>query len=401
MRIGVVTNHLTQRGGGIAAAIRPLYAAIGRLPDADITLFGVNETAAGAGNCPNGDHKGDGPDGSAYKEVYYPAIGSPTLAFSPRLPRLLREGGFDIVHTHGLWSFTSIAALRWHRQTGRPYVVSPHGMLDAWAVQHSGWKKQLAGPIERAHLRQADCVHALNRAEADAIGAFCDDSPVRIIANGVNLPVDGNRRAGRPDWAKTIAEKSRILFFLGRLHPKKGLRELLQAFAEAVKASPAANPWVLVIAGWDQGGHEAELKRQAQALGIAERVVFAGPQFGLTKTDSYRFADAFILASHSEGLPMTVLEAWSHGLPVLMTAACNLPEGFVHDAAIEIDHHDGQMAAGLCRFFELDEPARRSIGENGLALVRRQFTWELVARDMHDLYAAVLAEHDNVRVSQP
>ena len=89
---------------------------------------------------------------------------------------------------------------------------------------------------------------------------------------------------------------------------------------------------------------------------------------------------------------MTVLEAWSHGLPVLMTAACNLPEGFAHDAAIEIDRDEGRTVAGLCRFFALDEPARRAIGENGLALVRRQFTWGKVAGEMHGLYKTLLAE---------
>lgn len=397
MRIGVVTNHLSQRGGGIAAAIRALYAAIGQLPGADVTLFGGDGPTTDTGDPPTSSVG----DKAAYQEVHYPVLGSPTLAFSPRLPRLLRESGFDIVHTHGLWSFPSIAAVRWHRKTGRPYVVSPHGMLDPWAVRHSGWKKMLAGPVERTHLGHAACVHALNQAEADAVRAFCHDSPVRIIANGVDLPDDGGTPADRPEWAEAIAEKSRILLFLGRLHPKKGLMELLRSFAAAVAANPTAEPWVLVIAGWDQDGHEATLKKLVQGLGIDGRVIFAGPQFGKAKIASYCFADAFILPSHSEGLPMTVLEAWSHGLPVLMTGACNLPEGFAQDAAIEIDHQGGQMAAGLCRFFELNEPARRAIGDNGLALVRRQFTWERAAREMYDLYGTLLAEPGNVRISRP
>ncbi len=124
--------------------------------------------------------------------------------------------------------------------------------------------------------------------------------------------------------------------------------------------------WRLVIAGWDDRGHEASLKQLCRELGLPfsditagaigesfpdERngasVVFAGPAFGASKRRLYEIADAFILPSHSEGLPMAVLEAWAAGLPVLMTEACNLPEGLEVAAAIRIDGGIPGIVQGL------------------------------------------------------
>ncbi|HEY8835156.1 MAG TPA: glycosyltransferase, partial [Chthoniobacterales bacterium] len=88
------------------------------------------------------------------------------------LPALL-DGGFDVLLTHGLWKYSSLASHRWHRATGRPYIIHPHGMLDPWAVRNAKWKKRIAYlAYERAHLAGAACIRALCDAEAQAIRAF-------------------------------------------------------------------------------------------------------------------------------------------------------------------------------------------------------------------------------------
>ena len=104
---------------------------------------------------------------------------------------------------------------------------------------------------------------------------------------------------------------------------------------------------MLVIAGWNQGSQEAMLRRLIATLGAADTVCLAGPQFGDDKAASFARADAFVLPSLSEGLPVAVLEAWSYGLPVLMTEACNLPEGFAAGAALRIGT-DGPASAPAC-----------------------------------------------------
>jgi poly(glycerol-phosphate) alpha-glucosyltransferase len=125
-------------------------------------------------------------------------------------------------------------------------------------------------------------------------------------------------------------------------------------------------------------------------------VVFFGPAFGEEKEALLRSADAFILPSFSEGLPMSVLEAWSYGLPVVMTPECNLPEGFACDAALEIRSGEGSQGSdfsfqhGLRALLEMSGAQRGSMGMRGRRLVEDRFTWPKVAAQMKALYEELL-----------
>jgi len=145
-----------------------------------------------------------------------------------------------------------------------------------------------------------------------------------------------------------------------------------------------------VIAGWDDGRHEGEVRQLVRELGVEQSVQFVGPQFDLDKSAAYRRADAFILPSFSEGLPMDVLEAWSYGKPVLMTDACNLSIGFDHGAAIKLNTNRDRMAAALMRMAMVSDGELRRIGEAGRILVEKNYTWERVASEMQSVYEWVL-----------
>jgi poly(glycerol-phosphate) alpha-glucosyltransferase len=187
----------------------------------------------------------------------------------------------------------------------------------------------------------------------------------------------------------------KVLLYLGRLHPKKGLANLLEAWSRTRKIQN--KEWLLAIAGWDQGGHEAELKRQATDLGLQwqdlpsrspgdKTLFFLGPQFGNAKRTIYSQCDAFILPSFSEGLPMVVLEAWAYGKPVLMTPECNLPEGFAAHAALRIEPSINNITEGLRQLFGMSHDERQTMGKRGLALVKDRFAWSKIAADMMSVY---------------
>jgi len=267
-------------------------------------------------------------------------------------------------------------------------------MLDPWALANSRWRKRLVGLLyEDRHLRDAACIHATCHAEAEAIQGFGLRNPVCVIPNGVDLPEDTDGLNCIPPWHQLFPNGHRVLFYLGRLHPKKGLRSLLHAWAALRKRAPnSADNWKLVIAGWDQSDHLAQLKCLASKLSIEASVCFIGPLYGTEKASAYQHADAFVLPSLSEGLPLVVLEAWSYRLPVVMTAACNLPEGAAAGAALESGPTPEELGLSLAKLITLSDVERRQIGARGRALVERQFTWSSAAAKMARVYRWVLGD---------
>jgi len=288
--------------------------------------------------------------------------------------------------------YPSLAAVRWS-VGAKPYVISPRGMLDAWALNNSGWKKWVASRLyEDAHLGGAACLHALCDAERDAIRAYGLTNPVCVIPNGVDLPTVPS--SVRPEWEDAIPSGAKVLLYLGRIHPKKGLFILLHAWHLAIRNNAISDDWFLVIVGWDQGGHQEQLRTLARDLGIDDRLHFAGPQFGDAKQASYERAQAFVLPSFSEGLPMVVLEAWAHGLPVLMTPQCNLPIGFERGAALAMETEVDDAARCLGELSAMSEDSRRSMGVRGRELVAAHFTWSAVSDQMRQVYAWVLGKSE-------
>ncbi len=298
----------------------------------------------------------------------------------------------DILHVHGIWLYPSIVCPAAKQGIRSPCVVSPRGMLDPWALRNSAWKKKLAGWVyENRNLRSAACIHALCESEYESIRAYGLRNPVAIIPNGIDLPPDGPNLP--PPWTDKITSGRRVMLFLGRIHPKKGLPNLIEAWARLQAENKAlADEWALVVAGWSQGGHEDELKKVLSRRGLGQDVVFLGPAFDDVKRACLQNADAFILPSFSEGLPMSVLEAWSYGLPIVMTGECNLPEGFAADAAIEIRPQVDSIADGLERLLSLPDAERRQMGSNGRDFVASKFAWPKIAAQMLEVYKWVLGE---------
>ena len=178
---------------------------------------------------------------------------------------------------------------------------------------------------ERNCLSSAACLQAGSQNELVSARNFGLKNPICVIPNGIDLPQPCTATA---PWEPFGTNGEKTLLFLGRLHPKKGLVNFLSAWRKLRDASlPALSQWQLVIAGWNQGAHESELKALAEAYQLNSSVKFVGPLYGEAKAAAYSRADAVVLPSLSEGLPMGVLEAWSYGKPVLLTPQCNLPEG--------------------------------------------------------------------------
>lgn len=371
LRVAVLTGSLSRQAGGLFWSVRALSGALIRQGMA-LEVFGSRDAATDE-------------DAPAWRGIpIHPSdvLGPRTFSYRPALRGQVRSFRPQLIHTHGIWGYSSVVASQW-RAAGIPTVISPRGMIDPWAVGHARWKKTLAAAVyENRHLRGASCLHALGEEEYRAIRGYGLRNPVAIIPNGIDMPVP--EAGGVPQWRKSLPPDSKVLLFLGRLHPKKGLEVLLEAWA-AARQSGQASGWHLVVGGWDQN-YLQQLQQLVARLGVGESVHFPGPLFDGEKDASFRAADAFVLPSFSEGLPMAVLEAWSYGLPVLMTAECNLPIGFEKQAAIPVLARKAELADSLQQFFALDRLALRRMGSNGRQLVEESFGWPRLGAALADVY---------------
>ncbi len=427
MKVVSLTASVSRKAGGLFESVRRLNQGVAALPEVEVLALGLEDKFTAE----------DIHSWAPLPVQTFKTWGPPQFGYAPRLKDHVLSMNIDVLHNHGLWMYPSVVTAAWHKRSRRPYVVSPHGMLDSWAMRNSARKKWLARFLfENDHLHGAGCIRALCQSEANSIRALGLRNPVCVIPNGIDLPdqstiqdpksmiqsCEHGSECCSPTSVLSSArsEGRKILLYLGRIHPKKGLFNLLKAWATVQKSDVGAHgsDWLLAIAGWDQGDHEAELKQLATELAIPwsdvrqptpslprygggtngeasnpsfmriapSSLVFLGPQFDEAKAASYENCDAFILPSFSEGLPMVLLEAWAYAKPVLMTPECNLPEGFEANAALRIETAVDTIAAGLAELFRTPHSTLRLLGGNGRNLVASRFTWSQISREMWLLY---------------
>ena len=377
MKVAFLSKSINRAAGGLLPVMQALGTGLELHREVKVCALGVKDRA---------EHETD-PAWDGVEAIDFPCVGPHALGYSPAMANALAERNPDLVHTHGLFYYTSHLARHYSVKKNQPYLVSPHGMLDPWALANSRWKKRMAGWIfENRHLADAACLHSLCTAETEAIRACGLKQPIVQIPNGIDIPLQ--LTTSLPPWHSLVEPGRKVLLYLGRIHPKKGLENLIKAWSRVM--AEGDTDWVLVIAGWDQDGHSAELRKIAADMQLKRSVLFLGPQFGEDKASCYAGADAFVLPSLSEGLPMVILEAWAFGLPVLMTPQCNLPEGFASGAALSVIPQVDDLHRGLVELVTLSDNDRRLMGERGLELVKSQFSWGRITAEMLAVYTWLL-----------
>jgi len=371
--LGILTGSLSPAAGGLFHSVR--------IPAQALASGGTKVTVYGSWDEQTEEAR------PAWRDLQvecFRSLGPARLGYSPAMSRRVLDKPHDVLHTHGIWFFPSYVSNAWRKRFHRPTIISPRGMLDPWALRKSAIKKRILRRLyEDDNLAGASALHALNDAEAAAFRAFGLRNPIAVIPNGVDLP---DTAAPRPLPDFMANDRRKVLLFLARIHPKKGLVELIEAWRSVVTVAPAiGETWRLVIAGWDDGGHVATLDGLVRAHALERHVALVGPLYGESKAAALAHASAYILPSYSEGMPMSVLEAWSWRLPVFMTPACNLPEGYSRGAAFEIAAERDAMASVLHAALD-DQPLLAAAGAAGRALVAERYTWDRIVADMRLLY---------------
>lgn len=377
MRVHIISPILSRYGGGVYTVIKELYGSKSLLSKKNISLFlwSYKDNFCEEDCLSINANK-------TFVTLKYPLINK--IFYSSELKSKLfnKIEANDIIHLHSLWQYSSILLNKLNKDKKIKKIISTHGMLDPWALNNNRVKKMISFYIyERKNLSTADCIHALCEKEYNDIRKLVPNVPVAIIPNGVYLP--------EIKFEDKIKNRKKQLLFLGRIHPKKGIENLIKAWNEVKNIE-----WKLVIAGVDENGYENYLKKITSELKLDDSVEFVGSAFGAKKANLLLESDAFVLPSLSEGLPMSVLEAWSYRLPVLITPQCNLEIGYRVGAAFKIDTDISSIKNGLIDLFQENENTLKEMGILGYELVKSDYTWDKVGDKMEKLYLWVKGELD-------
>jgi glycosyltransferase involved in cell wall biosynthesis len=300
------------------------------------------------------------------------------LKYCSGLPEQIIASHPDIVHTHGLWLYPHLVAYRHCRKAGTPLVVSPRGMLEPWAFNNNRWKKlPVWWSYEKRALLSARVLHATAVQEAEAFRALGLSNPIAIIPNGVDLPENYSHSC--------LPTGERTALFLSRIHPKKGLVNLIEAWS---KVRPTG--WRMIIAGPDEVGHEAELRELVRLSGLSDCFDFVGPAFDQKKEKLFRQANLFVLPSFSENFGNAIAEALAYGVPVITTTATPWAELSRHQSGWWVDVGVQPLTGALREATSITDDCRREMGLRGRNLVRSRYSWSQVAAEMKGVYEWIL-----------
>lgn len=285
---------------------------------------------------------------------------------------------FELIHSHGIWRFPNLYAAQAAWRRGIPHVVSPRGMLSKAAMRFSPISKRLfwvAG--QRAALDRADCLHATSEAEYREFRNMNLAAPVAIIPNGLDLPPPS------PEAQIAPAVEMRTLLFLGRIHPKKGIDDLVAAWASLADDFPN---WRLRIVGPGEEKHLRALERLVADLG-SPRLEIGSPVYMDKKWRAYRDADLFVLPTYTENFGLTVGESLACGRPVVVSKGAPWEDVVRNRCGWWIDIGREPLTNALREALATPRETLLDMGKRGAKWIRGAFAWDTIGPEMARVYA--------------
>jgi glycosyltransferase involved in cell wall biosynthesis len=319
--------------------------------------------------------------------VHWPRRYFASLPMIPALRHMVPR--FDVVHIHSLYLFHSLVAARTCSAAGVPYIMRPHGTLDPYLRRKSRFKKDLYDRLlQRRELDRAAAVHYTSEDERDLATPLGIRARPMVVPLGIDLnEFDHMPPAGAFRRAHPELRDKRLVLFLGRITPKKGLDLLAAAFGEVQRVDPNAH---LVIAGPDDEGYGGHVRRFLADAGVTSATTILPMTTGTAKLELLRDADVWVLPSYTENFGVAVVEAMAASLPVVISNRVNIWSRVDAAGAGLVTGCDAhQVAASVCRVLGDAHLASRLRSE-GHALAYEAFGWDGVAVQLERAYYDVL-----------
>ncbi|HZS48530.1 MAG TPA: glycosyltransferase [Blastocatellia bacterium] len=298
--------------------------------------------------------------------------------------------GFDAAHIHAVFSHSCLAAAKAARENGIPYIIRPLGTLDPWSLQQKRIRKQImwrAGVGKM--LRKASAIHYTATDEKDlAEGALGLNKGV-VIPLGIDSDYfQSTNNDGIFLRSHEELEQSPYILALCRIHPKKGLELLIDAFRK-LHSDSKFNSWRLVIAGNGEESYVRSIKELASNNGGSGSVIFSGWLSGAEKKSAIQNAALLALPSHQENFGICVAEAMACGVPVLVSPHVNLAKDIRESDSGWIAPLEETEFTSILREAMSNESERNRRGILGKQFASQQFRWSTLALRLNTLYQAV------------
>lgn len=279
----------------------------------------------------------------------------------------------DIVHINGIWSPQNWGFQNVAQKLGIKVIVSPHGMLEPWILDHNPFKKKIALFLyQKKAIQRSLCLHATAQMEAENIKALGFKNPIYIIPNGIYL---SDIKKNKEYYG------TRKMVFLSRIHRKKGIEILLEAWKNC-----DTKGWTLEIAGNGDKNYIESLNQSAQNL---KNVHFVGAIYGQDKWNFLRSADVMVLPTHSENFGIVVAEALAVGVPVITTKGTPWEDLEIQQCGWWIDLSVTNLENTLVKAFNTSTEVLEAMGKNGRKLIEEKYDINTIGTKMVELYNTI------------
>lgn len=377
MKVLHVIPSVDERSGGPATAIVPMCRA---LMQQGIDVLLLSTTAGLPAEITHGEvlqYKG-------VPAIFFPSQLGDSFKYSRPLSSWLRSNihDFGLAHIHAVFNHSSVAAAHVCQRRGVPYVVRPLGTLDPWSMTQKSLRKRLFWQISgKGIMHNAAAVHYTSEAEKLSTESSLGLNHGRVIPLGVAAASSNSN--GKP-------ASDPYVLVLSRLHPKKGLDVLIDAFLSLVE-KPQFAEWRLMIAGDGPIEYVSMLKEKARG---SSHITFTGWLDGDEKDAVLSGASLLVLPSRQENFGLCVVEALAQSVPVMVSPNVNLAAEIAAANAGWIAPIDKVALVETLTEALADRNELTRRGRAGLQLSQK-YSWENSARELVDLYRVVIQQGRN------
>jgi glycosyltransferase involved in cell wall biosynthesis len=291
----------------------------------------------------------------------------------------------DIIHGNGLWEYTNWCTGSEALRHDKPFIVSFHGSAmkprTNWALRHKLMWKLMDG----RYVKKATCLHACTEDELKSIREIGLKNPVAVIPNGVEIWPDMSQDRVRQLLPEFYGKKT--LLFLSRIHPSKGIYDLVNAWYSIDKIP---DQWQLVIAGLGRPEHIEELKRLIRLETNRDSIIYMGPLFNDMRIAAYQACDVFVCPSYTENFGIVTGEALANKKPVIATYGVPWPDLIKYQCGWRVSNSINDLKGAISQAINMSDDNRKVMGQRGRELIEKKYTWPHVTGKMFKTYEWIL-----------